>query len=816
MIFPKAIAAVLAGVVGLLVHSSTAHSVQRGPLSYVSRIDNADIQTPSHRINALSSFELTFIIHKGRQRIRLALEPNHDIISEGATIQYVGADGTVRSVVPINRHDHRIYKGSAFIRHEGHSEWTNAGWARINVHQDGDRPLFEGAFRIDGDHHHIQTSTNYRQTTIDGDPKIENAPEEYMIVWRDSDLAATDYDHHYEPNDELKRDLGSTAGCASDELLYNQDESNLFYRSADAGQETSSWAVSPATLFGRQLDGTAGGNGAGVNLAGSIGSTSGCPTTRKVALVGIATDCTYTALFNSTESVRSNIIQQVNSASQLYEISFNISLGIQNLTISDASCPSQASASAPWNVGCGNNVNITDRLNLFSTWRGGLASDTNAYWTLLSNCPTGAAVGLAWLGQVCQAGSQQSADGTIAAANVVVRTSTEWLVFAHETGHTFGAVHDCTPDTCSDGSVTRQQCCPLSTTSCDANSGFIMNPSTASGIKNFSPCSIGNICSFLGRNPTRASCLANNKDITTITNKQCGNGIVESGEDCDCGGPTGCGDNPCCNPTTCKFTSNSVCDPSNEECCSSQCRLLGANTVCRASTGSCDPQETCTGTSPQCPVDKVSPDGTGCGTSGAGLTCASGQCTSRDLQCKTMMGSRTTNNDTYSCSSQGCIVSCASPEFGANTCWSMSQYFLDGTSCEGGGKCSNGNCQGATLTNQIVEWINNNKPIFIPVVAVVGVLLILAVGSCCWNCFRRRRSAPLPKPSVGPSWNNHHPYVGVPMRAPPPSGRRGVPPPSVQQQARGYGYPSGGGGGGQGPQQNGRYEPVRTRSFRYA
>lgn len=137
-----------------------------------------------------------------------------------------------------------------------------------------------------------------------------------------------------------------------------------------------------------------------------------------------------------------------------------------------------------------------------------------------------------------------------------------------------------------------------------------MNPSTGNNIQKFSPCSIGNICSAIGRNSVKTSCLTANKDVSTITGSQCGNGIVEAGEDCDCGGTSGCANNPCCNPTTCKFTSQSVCDPSNEDCCTSTCKFASNGTVCRASTGVCDPQEVCSGKAATCPVDTTAPDGT--------------------------------------------------------------------------------------------------------------------------------------------------------------------------------------------------------------
>jgi hypothetical protein len=216
-----------------------------------------------------------------------------------------------------------------------------------------------------------------------------------------------------------------------------------------------------------------------------------------------------------------------------------------------------------------------------------------------------------------------------------------------------------------------------------------MNPATADGITDFSPCTVGNICNAIGRNSVKTSCFSNNKGVPLITAAQCGNGIVEAGEDCDCGGVAGCGGNTCCNPTTCKFQPGAVCDDSNEECCR-QCQFATANTVCRPSTGACDPQEVCSGTNGTCPPDTFAPNGQGCGSS---MTCASGQCTSRDYQCQTLMGTYLNgNNDTYACDSQSCTLSCASPQFGPNTCYGLQQNFLDGTPCGGGGQCNNVSC----------------------------------------------------------------------------------------------------------------------------
>jgi hypothetical protein len=255
------------------------------------------------------------------------------------------------------------------------------GWARIVVHEDGLHPIFEGAFRLDGDHHHIHPRETYLRTKHPLDPELKDVGAEVMVVWRDSDITEEfPYGHA-----DLRRGLHEEA-CMADDLSFNTQPDHPVHSFLAKRSQESSWLSKDALfgkhLFGRQEDGsgTYGGNGAVVNLLNNIGSTAGCPTTRKVALVGVATDCTYTASFNSTATARQNVITQMNSASVLYENTFNISLGIQNLTISDANCPGSQQAGAPWNVDCNSGFNIQDRLNLFSRWRGE-RQDSNSHWS---------------------------------------------------------------------------------------------------------------------------------------------------------------------------------------------------------------------------------------------------------------------------------------------------------------------------------------------------------------------------------------------------------------------------------------------------
>ena len=164
------------------------------------------------------------------------------------------------------------------------------------------------------------------------------------------------------------------------------------------------------------------------DLISTIGSTQGCPTTRQLAYIGIVADCTYVSEFNSTDSLRDHVHDIVNRASVVYENSFNISLQIRNLTISDPDCPSRGSGDEDWNAPCSTG-DLNWRLREFSSWRASL-DDDNPYWTLLTGCSTnGGEVGVSYIGALCESGSRYGyRSGT--SVNVVARTQNEWQVFA--------------------------------------------------------------------------------------------------------------------------------------------------------------------------------------------------------------------------------------------------------------------------------------------------------------------------------------------------------------------------------------------------
>ena len=707
------------------------------------------------------------------------------------------------------RKEHKVFKGSAYVL-SGRSDWTKVGWARISVLRDGEEPVFTGGFEIRGDSHHILTGKKYKQTRIPGDPDVvvDKSDDSYMVVYRDSDTI-----RHDDPTNELKRrDVVGDTGCSSDALGFNND----FKLQARRTTPNLAYA-SLGRLFGRQTD-TLGNTGAGVSLADNIGSTTGCPTTRKIALMGVATDCTYTGDFESESDMRSNLIDQFNLASEVYERQFDISLGIRNLTVSSEECPTSDQTDEPWNQACSANIDIVDRLNLFSAWRGTLGDD-NAFWTLMSTCNTDSAVGLAWLGQVCVTTSSATGDTgeTVSGTNVVIRTDKEWQVIAHEIGHTFGAVHDCESDACAQGLDDSQSCCPLTADTCSAVGGFIMNPSTSDGITSFSECTVGNICSAMDQQQIRTDCLADNLNVVTIQESQCGNGIVEEGEECDCGGVDTCGDNACCDAETCQFIGDAVCDPDNAECCTDSCQLASAGSVCRESTGACDPEETCPGDTAMCPTNLNSNDGDECGD---GLTCASGVCTSRDEQCLQRLSPNSENGEVEACDDDSsCSMCCLF--VGNSTQTFPRQSYIDGTPCSGGGTCSSGLCTNGNIVEEITDFWDENKNILLPVLCVIGGLIALGILWSCFSCIWRRMRMARNKrknrekissqmdngewSAYGGAWGQENSRYYAPPAAPPRSAAGTMPPSYTQSQEQFGNYPP-----------NGWTPPRRQSTLRYA
>ncbi|ETW87646.1 Metallo peptidase M12B [Heterobasidion irregulare TC 32-1] len=462
--------------------------------------------------------------------------------------------------------------------------------------------------------------------------------------------------------------------------------------------------------------------------------------------MGVAADCTYVQQYGSAQNATQQILHDWNTASALYKNTFNISLGIVELQIQNETCPTTADPKIPWNVDC-SNVELDQRLSLFSQWRGQKGNDSAGLWHLMSGCPTGSEVGIAWLATLCQQTASGSGSSIVSGTAVSTAGRVEWQVVAHEIGHNFGAIHDC-----ASGCNSTSPCCPMSASSCNANAQFIMSPVATDGEMQFSPCTIGNICSLLSGTSSAGkvttSCLVDpDASRRTISLQMCGNGIVEDGEDCDPGPGR---NSTCCNSATCKFTSGSVCDPDSSACCLSSCQFAPSTQVCRpAKDASCDTAEMCTGSSSSCPADIFAPNGKSCGSDG--LACASGQCTSLSQQCQQVGSSMGLSQACPSQNDKSCSVSCQDPQ-STNQCIVLGSSLIDGSPCGYGGNCQNGTCEAGSLLDTAKAWYVSNLQISIPVTVIVGIILILLVwglGMCIKrNCTSRANKPPSSVPAI--------------------------------------------------------------------
>jgi disintegrin and metalloproteinase domain-containing protein 10 len=98
----------------------------------------------------------------------------------------------------------------------------------------------------------------------------------------------------------------------------------------------------------------------------------------------------------------------------------------------------------------------------------------------------------------------------------------------------------------------------------------------------------------------------------------CGNGIVEEGEECDCGYGTDCKESCCIDASQdtnkCKLKPGKQCSPSQGPCCDNSCSFSSNKTVCMQSN-ECLNNVRCTGKNATCPrfnLKYFKPDKTEC------------------------------------------------------------------------------------------------------------------------------------------------------------------------------------------------------------
>ena len=149
------------------------------------------------------------------------------------------------------------------------------------------------------------------------------------------------------------------------------------------------------------------------------------------------------------------------------------------------------------------------------------------------------------------------------------------------------------------------------------------------------------------------------KCLETTPSFECGNGVLDPGEACDCGAIDCSSSDPCCDGKTCQLVSGAACSDvasapafaplsravfdtvdadalASQTCCQS-CQIKVKGTTCRAAreNDQCDVAETCDGVSAACPADSGAALGTACeDANGDRGACYDGTCVNREYTCQ--------------------------------------------------------------------------------------------------------------------------------------------------------------------------------------
>ncbi|TPX44797.1 hypothetical protein SeMB42_g04200 [Synchytrium endobioticum] len=673
------------------------------------------------------------------QQFTMLLQPNDMLVQQAGVVRIHGEDGDVQEHSLNDFASGRAFHGKV-VEEDSRGILKEVGWARIIFHDDDLwmgrlDPDFEGVFTNRNGMYHIKHVDLYKMAKRPDDAPVmpmldrpKHQQRSRLIIYADSQeghVAATCSNTAFP--------FSTPAGCGVDSDLFANATSPLAGSSnSKLGKRDLLSSISASDEHSCGFDPSIHIRmGAEIMTEGQSRLAEraplGCPTSRQVLGVGAAADCTYTAQYGSPSKVLTQILSDFNSASKVYENTFNVTLALVEVSIHQTCTPSNNSIM--WNQACSDAYTINNRLSDFSRWRGQKSADQAGLWHLLTNCPTGPSVGIAWLGTVCETKftSQQTNGQTqyVSGCGVSSIVPTEWKVVAHEIGHNFGAIHDCVSSQCPCAGASCA-CCQCS--NCDCQGQYIMHPTDNSVLDAFSPCSQNTICSQF---PKLGTCLKTPGFFSTVTSGICGNGIKEAGEECDCGAQ--CATDSCCDGATCKFKNNAKCDDLNDDCCRN-CQLMSNGTVCRDSIGVCDYAEYCNGVNASCPADQHVSDGTSCD-SARGLTCASGICTSRDLQC---MSNNTYFTTTGACPGHesDCALWCSAGSVG---CLKGAGSYLDGTPCGYGGRCYQGSCTSSNFFYELLNWFKSNPSIAIPAGVLIGIMAFGVVLGICTCCVRRWR-----------------------------------------------------------------------------
>jgi len=451
-------------------------------------------------------------------------------------------------------------------------------------------------------------------------------------------------------------------------------------------------------------------------LEGSRTYSTGCPVNRKTLLVGVVADCNYVRAFQGDRGkIQTSIIQEFALVSAIYEKSFNLNLGLVAIDLM-MDCDTDEHA---WNSACRPKHLLGEQMSKFSLYRENLRKDVGVYH-LVTDCLHTEVVGIAWLNQVCRTNNFLSGRDYVSGTSASTLIKNHFAVIAHEIAHNMGAIHDCDKTECMTCDVRKGNCdcCPCGDT-CDCKDKFIMSPGSGTvDVREFSQCTLDWVCKKM---PILATCLVKPGLKRTLRLGQCGNGIREDDEECDCGTPEQCAKDPCCQEG-CKLRQGAECTDTNDTCCR-QCKIIPAaeKFACGKSNGFCQFSSYCDG-GRECPLRKIRRNGTPCKDVDNGR-CSSGVCTSRDAQCQAIggqLGVRKACETTFN----SCDMLC---QGSADRCLSFKAKFSDGVACGMNGFCKDGACSESVVVTAITKY-------WLAIILIAGFFLAALLACVLASC----------------------------------------------------------------------------------
>lgn len=272
---------------------------------------------------------------------------------------------------------------------------------------------------------------------------------------------------------------------------------------------------------------------------------TGDDTTTNV-FMGLAVGSELVKSLGSVSNVKSWLEAIVSEANTVYMAQLNIKLHVTEVEI-----VAKSGAQSFDNPGC--KRDFSPSFDTFTKWTRPPGSSV-ALWHYFDDCHKvgDTAIGVAYIGTLC---NPQWNTG------MTYYSGRTWLTFAHEVGHNFGARHS-----------------------------FEDGKGTTGGIMDYGDKTLNNeyqfntkyrkkeMCASMDRAFSNSECVGK---IDLNPQGKCGNGVLETNEECECPKGTDCS---CCKD--CKLKSGAQCSPHfGTECCLDNCQYADTKTTCFRSNG---------------------------------------------------------------------------------------------------------------------------------------------------------------------------------------------------------------------------------------